>query len=579
MSAIVVLGWAAWARAADVAPARVIGEAPGTLPGKVLSVDWSPDGRHFAAGGFFGEVRVWDAATGAVRHRLRIEGRDPAAVRVVFSPDGARLAMGGSEHRLTVWDVASGRALLDRADDPGSTSQLHGVTLLAGGDVGVATSGGWAWLDANGAKSAEYERAPGGRYTYSQLEEHGPYVAALGAGLDLFEKATGRRVAHADGDAMDLAGMAFVPEGIALGQGEPAKLRILSVPALTDVRTVDLGARSLGNLRAGADGRVVAATSEGVRLWDAKRGVVKLDDAFARDAVASPDGRTVLVARGTAVQRIDVATGRPAASAGHVGRVRGLAFAGADVVVSAGDDGTVRAWSVADGAQRWKTSLPAPAVGPALGDRGLVVGAGDGAVRVLDPATGAEKARAASHGAPVVAVAARGPHVVSVAADGSLSTGGRVGDDARGVESIAVAPDGRLAVGVFSPTMRSVQRFDAAGRPEGAPDDVGNHAHALAWDAAGRELAAAAMYPTVFGAAVRRFEDVPDVLAVAFSPDGGSLALGGEDGRVEIRSRDGKLRHRLTGASGHVRAVAWSPDGQRVAAAGDDGAIRVWITP
>ena len=69
-----------------------------------------------------------------------------------------------------------------------------------------------------------------------------------------------------------------------------------------------------------------------------------------------------------------------------------------------------------------------------------------------------------------------------------------------------------------------------------------------------------------------------DVLAMALSPDGQTLASGSEDGAIRLWNM---RTHELVGSPmpGHnqaVWAVAFSPDGQTVASGGQDGTIRFW---
>jgi WD40 repeat protein len=67
------------------------------------------------------------------------------------------------------------------------------------------------------------------------------------------------------------------------------------------------------------------------------------------------------------------------------------------------------------------------------------------------------------------------------------------------------------------------------------------------------------------------------VTSVAWSPDGGRVALGEQDGSVRVRDPDLRFDRRvLAGAKDTVASVAWSPDGHRLAIVGDDPEVMLW---
>ncbi len=69
----------------------------------------------------------------------------------------------------------------------------------------------------------------------------------------------------------------------------------------------------------------------------------------------------------------------------------------------------------------------------------------------------------------------------------------------------------------------------------------------------------------------------PVISAVAISPDGTQLAVGGDDHLVRITSAsDGQLLRTLDEHFDWVRAVVYRPDGAELATAGDDRLIHLW---
>src|SRR5581483_6424331 len=70
-----------------------------------------------------------------------------------------------------------------------------------------------------------------------------------------------------------------------------------------------------------------------------------------------------------------------------------------------------------------------------------------------------------------------------------------------------------------------------------------------------------------------------EVLAVAYAPDGSSLASAGADGVVQLRDpRTGTVARTLPGHARGATALAFSADGAALACGGGDGSVVLWET-
>ncbi len=70
------------------------------------------------------------------------------------------------------------------------------------------------------------------------------------------------------------------------------------------------------------------------------------------------------------------------------------------------------------------------------------------------------------------------------------------------------------------------------------------------------------------------------VLSVAFSPDGRTLASGSTDNTIKLWDVvSGQLLRTLTGHTNFVESVAFSPDGRTLASGAYDNAIELWDVP
>ncbi|KIJ36174.1 hypothetical protein M422DRAFT_179768, partial [Sphaerobolus stellatus SS14] len=77
----------------------------------VLTVAFSPDGKHIVSGSSEKTIRIWDAKTGeAVGEPL--QGHQDSVGKVGFSPDGKHIVSGSEDKTIRIWDAKTGEAVV-----------------------------------------------------------------------------------------------------------------------------------------------------------------------------------------------------------------------------------------------------------------------------------------------------------------------------------------------------------------------------------------------------------------------------------------------------------------------------------
>jgi WD40 repeat protein len=196
--------------------------------------------------------------------------------------------------------------------------------------------------------------------------------------------------------------------------------------------------------------------------------------------------------------------------------------------------------------------------------RTLAAGCADHRTRLWDVTSG-RQVLALDHGARVTAVAfSPGGGLIATAGD-------------RGEVRLWELPSGaRHATCTTRASLCNCLAFAAGGRTlaVGRYDDV--FAVNL-WDPSSAELQGRLRDPASALAAAPCTEATLGVAAVAFSPDGATLAAGCADGTIRLWDiASGELRRAFSGHVGVVKRLAFAPDGRTLASQGEDRVLNLW---
>jgi WD40 repeat protein len=188
-----------------------------------LSVAWSPDGRHFAAGGWGGTVVLMDADG---RLGSLLEGGDSSWVD--WAPDGTRLLAGGLDGTATIWEI-SGRGATEVQTLLPRAGQITGVAFSPDGTRVLTRSESrvmevWDVGPSGDAEVANIADASG----LVDLLSDGRHVTTNGrdGSLSVTDLPSGERTHRpipwfAPPEGHSLSGYSFTPDGraVAIGDG------------------------------------------------------------------------------------------------------------------------------------------------------------------------------------------------------------------------------------------------------------------------------------------------------------------------------------------------------------------------
>jgi WD40 repeat protein len=277
----------------------------------VGALAWRPDSRQILVG-LPSQVQLLDAQSLALQHTLAIPEGSPNTVRgLAWSPDGTRFAAGGiGNPTLTVWDTASRKVLqsLNNRAAVYDTAWSPDGRLLA-----VGTKSGARIWDAATGQALHDLRLEGAGVIHSVAWSPDSQKLANGGifgRAGIWDAASGKLLRELNGHTSTIWALAWSPDGT----------RIVS-----------------------------ASVDKTVRVWDAETGELLYDIVQPYELFStawSSDGRWIATGGWGEVVVIEAASGSVVRRLrGHAQPIEAVAWSpDGSVLLSGGDDGTVRFW-------------------------------------------------------------------------------------------------------------------------------------------------------------------------------------------------------------------------------------------
>jgi RNA polymerase sigma factor (sigma-70 family) len=577
------------------------------------AVVYSPDGQ-LAASIRHGGLHLWEAATG--KHLAEVSLKMRNAQCLAFSPTGLILAAGGysatygsiektssnSVVSLWQWNGTDFKPLWEAKPDheaPSRGPRPQSIMSLAfSADGKQLATGGYAnniiriW-DVEQGKEVRRFKAAGAQVSALAFA---PSENALASGSDngeliLWEAAAEIKTwqSKLPGDVRTLA---FAPNGKTLAagggteygrrQGKQNEPFLVLVDSSTgrEVRRVSVARDSVASVAFSNDSKIMAAGLGGtIRVWDAitgkERSISNGHENWISSVAVAEDGKEAVTAGGDGALILwDLASGTEKRRLkGHQGEVRAAQFVpGGKFLASASSDQTVRLWDLATSkeVQRLEGSPAGLIYSIAVSPDGKTLASGDysdGSIRVWDLTTGqllhdlnigGEQGRgvmclAFSHDGAILGAGEIKMYSMTAAKSRVLLWETKTGKKLRefpaheeSVTCLAFSPDDKTLVSTGYKLSKGwkdqmVGFWDV---------DTGKRLIELPCDSVGG--------------------------AVAFSPDGKTMAWGASPDIWLWETASKKLRGKFTGHSAAIHSLAFTPDGKSLVSGSMDTTALVW---
>jgi hypothetical protein len=277
--------------------------------GPVLSIDYSPDGKTLAVGGWHGTLTLWDLTTGKARHTIAAHSQG-GIVSLAFSPDGqtvATLCQGDKSAKL--WDVATGKCRRTLSRPATERKHLAEPQKLAFASDSLLIVGAaqmiYLWDPEQGREVAEIPQADNNLCTLA-FSSAAKVLATghLDGTVRLWDIGQHALLDTLPAHRKRVNCAAFSADGSTLASGSDDRtVKMWDLKTRTVRRTIEANLRPVRSVAFSADGIYLAigCSERMIRLWETRTGreaeLFEGTDYAYPDVKFSPDG-TMLAAAG-----------------------------------------------------------------------------------------------------------------------------------------------------------------------------------------------------------------------------------------------------------------------------------------